>query len=107
MVNDIADALYWLQDISSPHLLQCAYNVIAKNLLHSIIVDKDHTNPLESHFQLAKIVTFVLFKTYVGFNDAASLLRAVTEYFQLHWGSRISTAQFQNTLIDLLQEVIQ
>jgi hypothetical protein len=38
MVNDIADALYWLQDVNSPLVLRCTNNIIAKKTsagLHS------------------------------------------------------------------------
>jgi hypothetical protein len=46
LVNDIADTLYWLQDIESPMHLRCIYNVVARNLLRVCILDEEHNHPL-------------------------------------------------------------
>jgi len=46
MVNDIADALYWLQVVNSLLALWCTDNIIVKNLLQVCVVDEDHIHPL-------------------------------------------------------------
>jgi hypothetical protein len=103
MVNDIADALYWLQGINAPLMLRCTYNVLAKNLLHICIVDKLPIHPLVEHFKLAKMASYVMFQTYFGISDA-DCLELVTEYIQSRYSSsKISTVPFKIFLIDLLQ----
>jgi len=43
IVNDDADALYWLQAIDSPMVLQSVSNVLAYHLLRVCIVDEKRT----------------------------------------------------------------
>jgi hypothetical protein len=66
MVNDIADAPYWLQDVKSPSALQCTYSIISKNLLRFCIVDLDHIHPLQTRYELTKFATYELFRTHLG-----------------------------------------
>ena len=61
MVNDIADALYWLQVVNSLLALWCTDNIIVKNLLQVCVVDEDHIHPLQVHYELAEFATYVLF----------------------------------------------
>jgi hypothetical protein len=60
MVSDIADALYWLQEIDSPISLRCTYNVIARNLLHVCTNGYEYKHPYKTHSQLAIFVTFII-----------------------------------------------
>jgi hypothetical protein len=103
MVNDIADALYWLEDVDSPLVLRCTYNVIVKNLLQICIVDEDHIHPLQVHCDLAKFAIYVLFQTYLDQCDAVTSA-SVIGYIQSHFGHQISSMKFKNILIDLLIE---
>jgi hypothetical protein len=89
MVNDITDALYWLQEIDSPVSLRCTYNVIARNLLCVCINDGEHIHPYEAHSQLALFATFILLRTYFGQDDSTSLALA-RAYLEAHWGNRLS-----------------
>jgi hypothetical protein len=60
MVNDIADALYWLKEIDSPVPLRCTYNNVARNRLCVCINDDEHIHPYEAHSQLAIFATLIL-----------------------------------------------
>jgi hypothetical protein len=71
MVNNIADALYWLQEIGSPGPLRCTYNVVGRNLLCVNINDDEHIHPYEAHSKLAIFATLILFQTY--FDQDASI----------------------------------
>lgn len=95
MVNDIADALYWLQNILSPPLLRCTHNAIAKNLLRVCIVDEDHIHPFDAHFKLAMIAVHVLFNTH--WNEVE--ISTIRIYVELRWGREISTVKFKDVLL--------
>ena len=95
IVDDIADALYWLQGIFSPPLLRCTHNLISKNLLRVCIVDEEHIHPLEAHFILATIAVHVLFNTH--WNELP--VSAIRDYVDLRWGREISSAKFKSVLL--------
>jgi hypothetical protein len=95
IVDDVADALYWLQGVFSPPLLRCTHNVITKNLLRVCIVDEEHIHPLEAHFILATIAVHVLFNTH--WNELP--VSAIRDYVDLRWGREISSAKFKSVLL--------
>jgi hypothetical protein len=95
MVNDIADALYWLQDFLSPPVLRCTQNVIAKNLLRVCIVDEEHIHPFDAHFKLAIFAVHVLF--YTHWNELE--ISAIRIYVEQRWGQEISSVEFKSVLL--------
>jgi len=95
MVDDIADALYWLHGIFSPPLLRCTHSVIAKNLLRVCIVDEEHIHPFEAHLKLGMIAIHVLFNTH--WNELPVL--AIRSYVELRWGQEISSVGFKRALL--------
>jgi hypothetical protein len=95
MVDDIADALYWLQGIFSPPLLRCTHSVIAKILMRVCIVDEEHIHPFEAHFQLGMIAIHVLFNTH--WNELPR--SAIRSYIELRWGQEISSVGFKRVLL--------
>jgi hypothetical protein len=99
MVNDIADVLYWLQEIDSPVPLRCTYNVMERNLLRVCINDDEHIHRYEAHSQLAIFATLILFRTYFGQDDITSLALA-RAYLEAHWGKQMSLNPFKNVLLD-------
>jgi hypothetical protein len=50
IVDDVADFLYWLQDVNSPMHLRCIYNAFATNLLRVCCKNDKHIHPLDAHF---------------------------------------------------------
>jgi hypothetical protein len=64
IINDIADALYWLQDVNLLMVLWCTYNVIANNLLHFYIIDEQHRYPFEAHFRWQQLQPIYYFKPF-------------------------------------------
>jgi hypothetical protein len=95
MVDDIADALYWLHGIFSPPLLRCTHSVIAKNLLRVCIVDEEHIHPFEAHLKLGMIAIHVLFNTH--WNELP--ISAIRSYIELRWGQEISSVGFKRVLL--------
>jgi hypothetical protein len=49
IIDDIADFLYWLQELDLPMHLRCIYNVVARNLLRVCIEDEEHIHPFQAH----------------------------------------------------------
>jgi hypothetical protein len=105
MVNDIADALYWLQEMDSPVPLRCTYNVVARNLIRVCINDDEHIHPFEAHSRLAILATFILLQTYFAQDDCTSLASA-TAYLEARWGNRLSLNHFKSILIDAYENLI-
>jgi hypothetical protein len=105
MVNDIADALYWLQEIDSPVPLRCTYDIVAKNLLRVCINDDEHIHPYEAHSWLAIFATFILLRTYFSLDDSTSLASA-RAYLEACWGNRLSVNPFKIVLLDAYENLI-
>jgi hypothetical protein len=105
MVNDIADVLYWLQEIDFPVPLQCTYNVVVRNLLRICINDDEHIHPFKAHFQLAIFAMLILFQTYFGQYDITSLASA-RAYLEAHWGNQMFLNPFKNVLLDAYENLI-
>jgi hypothetical protein len=62
MVNNIADALYWLQEIDSPVPLWCTYNIVVRKLLRVCINDDEHIHPFEAHLVWPFLLLLYCFK---------------------------------------------
>ena len=103
LVDDIADTLYWLQDVNSPVHLRCIYNIVAKNLLRVCILDEAHIHPLDAHYRLALLATYVLIQTHVhpAHDDYNYFLTSVPSYFELRWGHRLNLVPFRDIITDI------
>jgi hypothetical protein len=100
VVDDVADTLYWLQDVNSPMHLRCVYNVLAKNLLRVGIMDDNHIHPSMAHFQLAVVACFVLISTHLGLSNDQFLLPSIKGYLERRWGDQLTLVPFRNIIID-------
>jgi len=106
LVNDIADTLYWLQDIECPMYLQCIYNVIPRNLLRVCILGEEHIPPLDAHRRLALIATYVLIRTNVypaHVNPAhdPTFLTTISSYLEFRWGRKIRFVHFKDVITEM------
>jgi hypothetical protein len=63
IINDVADALYWLQDVYLPMVLRSTYNVLTYHLLHVCILNEQHIHPSDTQFWLAAINVTHYFET--------------------------------------------
>ncbi len=101
LVNDIADTLYWLQDIESPMHLRCIYNVVARNLLRVCILDEEHIHPLDAHRRLALIATYVLIRTHIYPAHDPTFLTTISSYLEFRWGQQIRLVHFKDTIKEM------
>jgi hypothetical protein len=98
MVNDVADTLYWLQDVNLPMHLCCVYNILAKNLLWFGIMDDDHIHPSLAHFQLEVVSCFVLIM-HLGLSNDRFLLPSIKGYLERRWGDQLILVPFRNIIL--------
>ena len=101
LVEDIADTLYWLQEIESPMHLRCIYNVVARNLLRVCILDEEHIHPLDAHRHLAVIATYVLVRTHINPIHDPTILPLVSSYIEFRWGQQIHLVHFKNIISEM------
>jgi hypothetical protein len=99
IVNDIADALYWLQATESPAPLRSIYHYISFNLMRVCVIDGSHIHPLEAHYRLALISAVVMLKTIFE-NCVTQSIEDIKAYFENRWGERLSVVPFKDVILD-------
>jgi hypothetical protein len=96
IINDIADFLYWLQELYLPMHLRCIYYVVAKNLICVCIEDEDHIHPFQAHHRLMAITYGCVLINYHFWYTIIKSGPSMRGDHESQWGERLSLVPFNN-----------